>query len=45
MLLGAAVLTSWLPLLRHFRRRLVAWLQRRGHGWDVVSRVLKEVKL
>jgi SOS response regulatory protein OraA/RecX len=25
------------------KRRLVGWLQRRGHSWDVVSKVLKWV--
>ncbi len=27
------------------RRRMVAWLQRRGHSWDVVSAVLRALKL
>lgn len=25
------------------RRRLVAWLQRRGHSWDTISAILKEL--
>lgn len=27
------------------RRRLVAWLQRRGHSWDTVSAILKELSM
>jgi len=27
------------------RRRLVAWLQRRGHSWDTISSLLRELAL
>ena len=27
------------------RRRLVAWLQRRGHNWDTISAILKELAI
>jgi hypothetical protein len=27
------------------RRRLVAWLQRRGHGWDVITPLLRLLEL
>ncbi len=27
------------------RRRLVGWLQRRGHTWDTISAILKELSL
>lgn len=27
------------------KRRIIAWMQRRGHRWEVVSHVLREVEL
>ena len=39
---GQAHLTRGLPSETR-RRRLVAWLQRRGHSWDTVSAILKEM--
>ena len=39
-----AQLTKGLPMETR-RRRLVAWLQRRGHGWGTVSALLRELTL
>ena len=27
------------------RRRLVMWLQRRGHSWDTISKLLQQTEL
>ncbi len=39
-----AQLTRGFPLETR-RRRLVSWLQRRGHSWDTISAILRQLTL
>ena len=36
--------TRGMPLQTR-RRRMVAWLERRGHSWDTISQVLRNLEL
>ena len=36
--------TRGMPLQTR-RRRMVAWMERRGHSWDTISQVLRKLEL